>query len=76
MGTLENMAEEANYVLHHGLKQPADDILQKKNSNPKGDTGTFLRDAYTPVNKETLRRIQELFRLDFELFGYSIEPPV
>ena len=70
------MSEEANYVLHHGLKQPAEDVLQKKNSNPRGDTSALLRDAYRSIRNETLRRLQELYRLDFELFGYPIEPPL
>ena len=73
---MENLSEEANYVLHHGLKQPADDVLQKKNPNPRGDTAALLRDAYRSVKNETLRRLQELYRLDFELFGYPIEPPL
>ena len=70
------MSEEANYVLHHVLKQPADEVLKKQNSNRRGDTSSFLRDAYRSVKNETLRRIQELYRLDFELFGYPIEPPL
>ena len=70
------MSEEANYVLHHALKQPTEDVLDKKNSNPLGDTYTLLREAYRSVKNETLRRLQELYRLDFELFGFPNEPPL
>ncbi|KAH3807646.1 hypothetical protein DPMN_135994 [Dreissena polymorpha] len=35
----------------------------------------FIVNAYKGVRKSVLNRIRELFQLDFEMFGYSTEPP-
>ncbi|WAR30865.1 CHSTA-like protein [Mya arenaria] len=36
----------------------------------------FLVEAYSKVSASTLKKIQKLFRLDFEMFGYDLQPPI
>ena len=70
------MDEEACYVLFHGFHQPLEDLtMPKKNTNKYASARDTLREAYKDFPKYITDRIVELYRLDFELFGYSTETP-
>ena len=70
------MDEEARYVLFHGFHQPLDQhFTPKNNTNKYVSARETLRMAYKDVPRSITDRIVELYRLDFELFQYSTEPP-
>ena len=36
---------------------------------------TFLADAYSGIKEETIEYIQEIYKYDFKIFGYSNKRP-
>ena len=76
IGKLENLDEEARYVLFHGFHQPLKEpIMPKNNTNKYASARETLRVAYKDIPKSTTDRIVELYKLDFKLFQYSTELP-
>ena len=76
IGKLENLDDEARYVLFHGFHQPLKEpIMPKNNTNKYASARETLRVAYKDVPTSITDRIVELYKLDFELFEYAMEPP-
>ena len=70
------MEEEARYVLFHGFHQPLQEPnMPNNNTNKYASARETLRVAYKDVPRSITDRIVELYKLDFELFEYSTEPP-
>lgn len=63
----------ADYFSAFVIKQAKMANLTKEQSKEQRER--HLKDAYKCVSKETLREIQHLYRADFLMFGYSMEPP-
>ena len=79
IGKLENTKEEADYIMDklevsHIVRYPSNENSHPTNTSVHGAQGQFVN-----ATKFQLRRISQIYDLDFQLFGYSkptILPPV
>ena len=75
MGHLEESASESYYLLLGAFHQPWFDELPFTNYNMREKTSKILRRAYQHVPDKTINRIREIYRPDFEMFGYPTDSP-
>lgn len=72
LGKLENLGKEANYVL--GSIPGARDIVsypEKTNSHPTNTSMDIVTETLSAFSNETLSKLWNIYKLDFELFGYE-----
>ncbi|XP_038051884.1 carbohydrate sulfotransferase 11-like [Patiria miniata] len=69
-GKLETINDDARYMLTSLDLQDQVSFPAKANSHPTNSSKTY-DDYFSQVPKATLKRLWELYELDFELFGYS-----
>lgn len=70
IGKLETVNDDAKYVLN--LIDAPEKIIPSESSHPtnSSDKGTFDK-YFSQLNKKTLTQLWDLYKLDYELFGYS-----
>ncbi|KAJ8048216.1 Carbohydrate sulfotransferase 11 [Holothuria leucospilota] len=72
IGKLENLEEEANYVL--GSVPGVRDIVSypaKANSHPTNTSVDIVKETLSPFSDEKLLQLWDIYKLDFNLFGYD-----
>ncbi|KAL7632348.1 UNVERIFIED_CONTAM: hypothetical protein RMT77_017351 [Armadillidium vulgare] len=66
---LEHYSEEIRYIFHvTGLKEKLEPIWLHKNNN---NTSSLLKLYFNQLSKEEINKLYEIYKLDFELFGYK-----
>ncbi|XP_022088934.1 carbohydrate sulfotransferase 11-like [Acanthaster planci] len=70
LGKLETIGDDARYMLTSLGLQDQVSYPTKANSHPTNSSKTY-DEYFNQVPKATLQRLWELYRLDFELFGYA-----
>ena len=70
IGRLETMEEDLQYI-----KQitSLEFELVKKNPSSGGSTTDLARMYFGQLNKTVMMQLYELYRVDFEMFGYSMD---
>ncbi|XP_072028846.1 carbohydrate sulfotransferase 11-like [Amphiura filiformis] len=71
IGKLENIKEEADFIMDkldisHVVRYP-----DKANSHPTNTSMGGIEEKFKEATKYQLRRISEIYALDFRLFGYT-----
>ena len=60
----------------HYIGQMAGVVFEKehKNENEGGSTNKLAEKYFGLLDKKVVMQLYELYRVDFELFGYSVDP--
>jgi len=70
IGHLETLSQDADYVLNKiGLRNVK---MLYKNSLPK-NTSSLVASKVTTLTQDQIKKLTDVYRLDFLLFGYSTE---
>ena len=70
IGKLETMDEDLRYIKQMaGVKFE----LMKENQSSGGSTTDLTRKYFKQLDKKVVLQLFELYRVDFEMFGYSLE---
>ncbi|XP_071481821.1 carbohydrate sulfotransferase 11-like [Diadema antillarum] len=71
IGRLENIQEEANYVLSHFNFTRKLSYPSSANSHPTNSASTNVTKYFDRFSREKLRALWNIYRFDYELFGYD-----
>lgn len=74
IGSFENAEIEVPFVIKNVIKVNSSK-LQDLTWRPSG-TSDILLEYYSQVSKENIRKIYNIYKIDFELFGYSFPGPL
>ena len=74
IGEFDQMGVETVYILKHLLDVDMS-LIQNITWSPS-KTHTRLLQYYSQVGKENIRKIWEIYKMDFELFGYRFPGPL
>ena len=70
IGRLETMEDDLQYIGQMagvGLKK----VLRNKSSG--GSTSSLAREYFRQLDRELVLQLYQLYRVDFEMFGYSVD---
>ena len=70
---METFKEDVQYII---MKNNLKDILPPNihpNNSSKKDTNSDTLEKFSQLNTTQIKKLYELYKLDFELFGYDID---
>ena len=70
IGRLETMEEDLLYI---GQMAGVQFRLEKMNPSSGGSTSDKAREYFSQLDREVVLQLYELYKVDFEMFGYSME---
>ena len=71
IGKFETIAKDTEYIKSEvGLEFGTKDFPW---SNKKGSVTSVAREYFKEIDAESKRKLYEIYRIDFEMFGYSPE---
>jgi len=71
VGKVETIAEDTEYII--GLTGLSEDNLQFPWANRKNTPSNVSLDYFKTIGAEKTRRLFEIYRVDFEMFGYQVD---